>query len=204
MKINIELNTKSIDEAIKKLKFIEKQYTNGKMINHFLERVCDWLISRANMYVENSDIGDNVKVDIKTRWDYTINNGKAKIINPAEKAVFVEFGVGEIGEYEPHPNSAETKYEYNVDSPAKDENGVWHFYTNMDDLDLPKRALNYDTKFFQNDKRGRLYVSTRGAEGVMYAYNALIDARNDLQNPNGELAQIWRTIQKQYIERYMR
>jgi hypothetical protein len=37
----------------------------------------------------------------------------------------------------------------------------------------------------------------------MYLYNAVVDARNDLQNPNGELAQKRKALEEKYIERYI-
>jgi hypothetical protein len=204
MKINVELSPKSLQETIKKLKQVEKLYTKGTLIKDFLEDVCMWVIDRANWYLENADLGELVKLQIRNGWEYEIGTNGAKIINSAEKAVFVEFGVGNVGFFEPHPNADYELYQYDVPYGSKDENGVWYFYTNLEDLDLPMSALNAYSKTFENDKRGRMFVATSGAKGVMYAYNALIDARNDLQNPNGELAQIWRTIQKQYIERYIR
>jgi hypothetical protein len=44
----------------------------------------------------------------------------------------------------------------------------------------------------------RLIVMTKGAKGVMYAYNALVDARIDLQNPNGEFATEWKNLKVRY------
>ena len=41
---------------------------------------------------------------------------------------------------------------------------------------------------------------TKGTEGVMYAYNAIVDAQNELNNPNGIFAQEY----KKLLERYVR
>lgn len=207
MKLNVELSPKSIQEAIKKLQFAKKQM-KGNMMKDFLEDVCMWIINRANMYLDNSDIGEFVKADIKNGWEYEFTDDGAKLINRTEKAVFVEFGVGVIGETDPHPNASAEGYEYNVENPSKSADGSWSFFTNTNELDLPTNALLAHNWY--NDMRGRggesgkrLFVMTRGTQGVMYAYNAVVDARNDLQNPNGELAQKRKALEEKYIERYI-
>jgi hypothetical protein len=207
MKINVELSPKSIQEAIKKLQFAKKQM-KGNMMKDFLEDVCMWIINRANMYLDNSDIGEFVKADIKNGWEYEFTDDGAKLINRTEKSVFVEFGVGVIGETDPHPNASAEGYEYNVQSESKSADGSWSFFANTNELDLPTNALLSHNWY--NDMRGRggesgkrLFVMTKGTQGVMYAYNAIVDARNDLQNPNGELAQKWKALEEKYIERYI-
>ena len=204
MKIKVELNSNSIQQTKKKLNYIKKMYQSGALINEFLEGACEWIVNRANEKINSADLGENVKIDIRNGWEFEISKTKAKIINRTEKAVFVEFGVGLRGFDEPHPSADEEGYEYNVDSGSKDENGVWYFYTNREDLDLPMKALNTGSKTFSSDKRGRMFVATSGASGVMYAYNALIDASNDLHNPTGELAKMWRNLQEKYIGRYLK
>lgn len=199
MKIKISLNRTSINNAIKQIEKVKKLYTE-KMVPDFLKSCAEWLINRANEYLSLSYIGSNVRTDIMSSWDITENGNKVTLINTSEKAVFVEFGVGIVGQEKPHKNASKTSYKYNVPSPAKDENGTWHFYTNVEDLDLPKSALvdNYhfykpETRKDESVYRNRVYVETRGTVGVMYAYNALVDLRNY------GASEVWKEIKKKYL-----
>ena len=219
MKLNIELSVQSVDQAIKTIQFISKQYKNGKMITEFLEQVCEWIIKRANSYLNMSDIGELVKIDIRNGWEYIIKDGSATISNSTDKAVFVEFGVGLVGETRPHPNAknqSSKDYEYNLPTISKDANGMWYFWANNNELDIPRGAIVDITSFNDYDRNGkvvlrgksgeqgkRVVVGTMGTEGVMYAYNAIVDATMDFKNPNGEIAKIWQRLQKEYIERYL-
>ena len=121
MNINIALNKKSIEQAKKQLLYIKKILP--QMTRDFLEEVAIWVIDRANYHLNNSDIGENVKIDIRNGWEYDFTDKGIKITNRTQKAVFVEFGVGIVGQGDPHPNSSTEGYEYNVDSPYKDKKG---------------------------------------------------------------------------------
>lgn len=212
-KINIQLNKASIEQAINHLKFLRKQIP--KMMDEFLEFACRWLIKRANFYIESADLGNLVKLKLQQGWSYNISGGVAKLSNTAvvvkkrryadeddtvPLAVLVEFGVGIVGQGNAHPNATKAGYEYNIDTDHKKENGMWYFWTNSNELDIPLSAVE-DFKGF-DDHRGaqgkRMVVGTRGAQGVMYAYNALVDAQIDLQNPNGEFANELRNLKVRY------
>ncbi len=202
--IVVRMNKKSVDEAVFKLKVLRKFYP--KMQYEFMQFVCEWIIERANFYIEMADLGSLVKSDIQNSWDYDIfPDYSAKITNNAQKAVFVEFGVGIVGQGQPHPNANKEGYEYNKideNSPkTKIEDGTWYFWTNSNELDLPLSALTdirgHDD--YRGERGKRLVVGTQGAKGVMYAYNAIVDAKTDLANPNGVLATEWNKILERYI-----
>ena len=195
MKINIALNQKSIQEAKRQLLYVKKVLP--LMQKDFLEDVAMWLINRANMHLNNSDIGENVKIDIRNGWVYNFTATGIQITNSTEKAVFVEFGVGIVGQSQAHPQASSEGYEYNVESKAKQDDGSWHFFSNEADLDLPKSAIDYGLNGKGNQNRMSVY--TKGAKGVWYAYNAIVDAQMDLQNPNGEIATMWAKIKERYI-----
>lgn len=215
-KINIELSTRYVDEAINYLKKVRQNFR--RMMDEFLEFACLWIIDRANQYVELSDIGSLVKMQIRNSWEYNISNGVATVQNTATMqkrhrkaatdivpvSVLVEFGVGVVGQSSPHPNSAQEGYEYNVPSDYKSSDGTWYFWTNSNELDLPLSAVE-DIKGFDdfrgvNKEQGkRIVVGTKGAKGVMYAYNAIVDANVDLQNPNGDFAKEWAKIKERYM-----
>lgn len=215
MKIDVELSIQSIEQAKKKLKRIEKLFKNGALIKEFTEDVCLWVINRANRYIENSDIGELVKLQIRNGWEYDITANGATIKNRTEKAVFVEFGVGIIGQSHPHPNAGVEGYEYNVQNyyvetlsgklkPVKDSSGMWYFWTNHSELDIPRNAIEdirgYDDFRGKGNEQGkRIIVGTRGTEGVMYAYNAIVDARKELKTPDSELALKWQKLLERYL-----
>lgn len=195
MKINIELNRNSIANAVAQLKRIKRLMPQMK--SEFYMQVAQWLTNRANTYIDLSDIGENVKSSIKASWRYEpIANG-IKITNDSEKAVFVEFGVGVVGQGDAHPRATAEGYEYNVDSQYKDRqgSGTWVFKSTLENLDLPKNNI----EFAYNQSESEYAIVTRGAKGVWYAYNAIVDAQMDLQNPNGEIATKWKRIKERYI-----
>lgn len=197
MKINIELNQKSIQEAKGKLLYVKKVLP--QITRDFLEDVAMWLIERANMHLNNSDIGENVKIDIRNGWVYNFTPTGLQITNSTEKAVFVEFGVGVVGQSQAHPQASAEGYEYNQDSPAKDNDGSWHFFANEADLDLPKSAIDYGLN--GKGSQNRMAIYTRGAKGVWYAYNAIVDANMELAKANGgEIGALWEKAKSRYIK----
>lgn len=195
MKIKIKLNQKSIEQAKNKLLYIKNLFP--QMQKDFLESVALWIIDKANFYIKNSDIGNNVKSDIQNSWISEISSNVVKIRNTSEKAVFVEFGVGVVGQGNAHPKATEQGYEYNMDSPYKDRkgNGTWLFKSQMENLDIPQ-----DQAEFIKDE-GDYVVITRGTKGVWYAYNAIVDAQMELSKTNGgEIGALWNKINKRYIK----
>lgn len=194
MNIHIELNKKSIQEARKQLIRIKKIFP--QMVKDFLEDVAMWVIDRANFHLNNSDIGENVKIDIRNGWEFDFTNNGVLITNRTQKAVFVEFGVGIVGQSQAHPNASAEGYEYNMYSPYKDRKGTgtWIFKSQMDNLDIPQDQA----EFIQDE--GDYIVITRGTKGVWYAYNALVDARMELaKSGGGEIGAMWDKIKKRYI-----
>lgn len=196
MKINVELNENSIKKAISVL----KKYKMA--IKGFYSDVCDYLIELANRYLDSSDIGESVKADIKSSWHRQISENGVKIYNDSDKAVFVEFGVGEIGQNNPHPNSGAEGYAYNVPSVNKygTENhpnqSTWRFIVkNIDEVDLED---GYYEKWRMAS--GATKIITTGSPAVMYAYNAIVTAREDSKNPNGRIA----NLLNENMERYMK
>lgn len=193
MKLTFGLNVKEIQEVKKQLRRIKKNIP--LMTKDFLEYVALWLINRANFHLNNSDIGENVKIDIRNAWVYDFTPTGIKITNDADKAVFVEFGVGIVGQQEAHPQSSKEGYEYNVYSPAKFLGGFWSFTTQMDDLDLPTNRVDIQPS------GGEYVILTQGAKGVWYAYNAIVDARVELGKANGgEIGALWEKVKREYIK----
>ena len=196
-KITIELNTKSINEARKYLLNLKKQIP--KMQQELLVAVAHWVTEKANKYIDLSDIGYLVKEQIKGGWEYQQSSNGIKIINRTQKAVFVEFGVGIVGQGDAHPQASVEGYEYNVDSYHKDRkgSGTWVFQSSLDELDLP---LN-NVEFAYNESGTDYAIVTRGAKGVWYAYNAIVDAQMELaKSGGGEIGKMWEDIKARYIK----
>jgi hypothetical protein len=212
-KITIGLNKKDIENAQKYLLNLKKQIP--KMQQEFLMAVAKWIVKQADGYIDRSDIGSLVKAKIKESWDYQPTNNGIKIINNAniektvyhEKqtvpiAVLVEFGSGVVGQSEAHPNATQEGYEYNVDSKGKNPDGSWSFWLNSNERDLPMSAFT-DFGTYDDHRAGgkRMVVTTFGAKGVWYAYNAIVDAQMELAKANGgEIGALWETVKRKYIK----
>lgn len=192
--ITYGLSVKSIENAISQLEK-EKEKLRTKIFNYFLTKCAFFFEDRANEYVSQLDIGYIVKEEIAKSWDFKIDKNICKITNSQEHAVYVEFGVGRIGDAKPHPNASKTDYEYDVDSPYKGESGEWKFFTEEQWLDIPMGDLVYKATYTDKDNRkmprDRLFVVTLGTQGAMYAYNALMDLK-------AELPKIWKEVKQKY------
>lgn len=197
-KINVALNSKSIDDAIKELKNAQVQL-KSQMLTEFMIKSCQWIVDQANDYLDKSDIGRNVIDDIKSHWSFDPSTNPVIITNTSDKAAFVEFGVGIVGQENPHDNASSARWKYNVPSQSKyagehhDEN-TWRFYVgNKDDIDLEDG--NYEQL---NTKSGRIKVITRGSPAVMYAYQAIVDARQELRSGGGIFKKFWNETMNKY------
>lgn len=172
MKITVGLNQKSVKNAINALKNAKKQL-QGEMLDEFYKECYNYFVGRANYHLLSSGIGDLVIAEIQSSWRYERTVNGAKFTNDAEKAVYVEFGVGLIGSESKHPNATATGYEYNVPSQSKLADGSWVFRSYEDELDIPQNAIT--SRDFTAD--GRLRILTSGTKGCFYAFNALEDLR---------------------------
>ena len=189
MKLQVKLNQKSIKNAINSLKKAKKQL-QGEMLNEFYYECYNYFVGRANYYLSVADIGQLTKGDIETSWRFERTVDGAKFVNDAQRAVFVEFGVGIVGERKEHPNADKTFYWYNMPSVPKQmmgNTGAWMFNTTEEELDIPQDAIDYQ---LPNDDGG-ITVVTYGTKGVWYAFNALEDLR--LEYPK-----IWERIKIKY------
>lgn len=214
-KIVVALNKSSIQNAIKELNGIKKIIP--KMQQEFLQEVAHWLVKQADGYIDRSDIGELVKSEIKKSWDFESSPNGIKIINSANVtktvnhkeqivpiAVLVEFGSGIVGQRDEHPNADANGYEYNVKTTPslKNPDGSWSFWLNSEERDLPMSAF-VDFGTYDDHREGgkRMVVTTFGAKGVWYAYNAIVDAKMELAKPNGgKIGEMWNAVKARYIK----
>ncbi len=188
MKISFGFDVKSINKAIEAIKNVEKQY-DEQIVAELLNGCSRWFVDRANELLLSTDIGKEVKANITNSWSIVQSGNTSVITNTDDKAVFVEFGVGTIGDKNEHPNANRTGYVYDLPTKYKNEQGGWHFSANdKTELDLPNTAIiNQDDNF-----DGSIAIYTRGARGAMYAYNALVDLHDY------GAKEVWEQIKKKY------
>lgn len=195
MKINIELNRKSIEDAKKKLLAVQKKLKDGTIMREYINECCKWIVERAKYYVTNSDIGENIKQDINSHWKIRfISENNAVIENDSDHAVYVEFGVGLMGQMIPHDNANEAGYRYNL--PSAHKNGDYWVYSVQNEADVD---MHPGYKSVIDEKTGRTWIITKGSWRVMYAYQAIVDAKEELRKKNGEFAKMWNKILLRYI-----
>lgn len=188
MIINIDLNKTSVKEAIKVLKQ-QKKILIERALHEYMQKSVRWIKNRANELVSMSNIGENVKQSIKNSW-FIENVSKSQVVlyNISEKAVFVEFGVGIIGQTSKHPNADKTGYEYDVTSEYKFGQGFWKF--NVEDsswLDIPQDAIIYE----EFTEAGQSII-TQGTQGLWYLFNAVEDFKLTKEKP------LWQEIKEKY------
>lgn len=212
-KITIGLNKTDISNARKYL--LKLKSLIPSMQRDFLLEVSKWIVNKANGYIQHSDIGVFIKDEIMRSWEYQTTANGIKIINKAniEKVVYhkkqtipiailVEFGSGIVGESKSHPNASKEGYQYNVDSIGKNPDRSWSFWLNSEERDLPMSAFT-DFGTYDDHREGgkRMVVTTFGAKGVWYAYNAIVDAKNELSKiKGGEIGALWEKVKLRYIK----
>lgn len=190
MEIKVELNSKSVQNAIRELH--RAKYNLLKAIDELLYLSCERIALFANQNLEWVGIGNIVKEQIKASWDIKVSNGVATLTNLHQKAVYVEFGTGVVGEQNPHKNAKKAGYDYNVDSPYKDEQGRWVFYADYDELDMPMSALE-DITVFRKNNASRMQIRTNGAPATMFVFDAIMRFRNE-----GQAKEIWEEVKRKY------
>lgn len=152
MKIDIWLNSNSINEAIKKLNKFKKNLS--QIENEFCYESCKWLQEKANMNLDNSTLGFNTS-DIRNSWNIEkVSIGSFtnyRLYNVDNISVYAEFGTGLVGGTNPHPSSMNANYEY--DTNGHGEKG-WTFY---------------------NEEQGLMLTGFCGYVGKLFLYNAMWD-----------------------------
>lgn len=188
MKINVELNKKSIQNAIKALQK-QKKVVSEQMIPEYMLRSAEWIKKRANEILNSSDIGVQIVQNITSSWHIDkISNSHIVLYNMSWKAAYVEFGVGIVGQTSKHPNADMAGYEYNVESGKKFGQGHWQFaVSDQSQLDIPQDAIIYQK--YEDDG---LSIITQGTQGTWYLFNAVEDFKLREQK------RLWEEIKKKY------
>ena len=171
--INIKLDVKSIKEASKQIQLVQSKL-RGYFPTRFINKCLKWIENRANEYLSSIDMDGEVITDIQSSWrTEKISKNAKRLINESDKAVFVEFGVGKIGERNAHPQANEENYEYNIQTKYKQPDGTWIF-----DAEHKQYAIDLNEGYyvmFGSDKTNRAKVKTKGSPANLYLYNAGMD-----------------------------
>lgn len=173
MRIKIDLSKKSIENAIKQIKEVQKKIQKD-LPKVYLQKCVEWIKAEANKNLWMTDIGSDVKGLIQDSWKMSkIENNRVVLSNNAQfeegknLAVFVEFGVGIVGYENSHEKADEANYEYNVLTWAKDQEGAWS-YT----LDSANR-MNIESKYYEAiGLNGDFQFVTKGSPATMFLFKA--------------------------------
>lgn len=174
MKINISLDKKSIENAIKQIKAVQKKVQTD-LPRVYLQKCVESIKAIANRNLAMTDIGSEVKALIQSSWITSpVVGNRITLSNDAEfergknLAVFVEFGVGRVGGSQPHAVADQANYEYNVWSMRKDPNDRWT-YT----LEGGEDRMNLESGYYEggNTDKG-FYFKTAGSPATMFLYKA--------------------------------
>ena len=184
-KINVNYDIKSIEKAIQQMERVKKEL-KATIPRMFLDRCLDYVIERANEYLDSFIIDESIVSDIQNHWrKEQINHKRIRLINDSDKAVFIEFGVGRVGEIAQHPNSNRTRYRYNIPTKSKDDAGQWAF--KLDEQQGVDLVVGY---YKQKDN----VVITKGSPANMYLYNAMLDLIS-----SGRYKDIWVEVLKERL-----
>ena len=193
MQIKIDIsNPNSVRKAIQALERAKTTLLD-KVVDELAKECANAILERANENVQRTDIGSNLILQIQAGWVLNGSNGKYVLSNMADKAVYVEFGVGITGEQNPHPNASRARYDYDMDG-KKLKDRSWIF--RVDNIDLVDIAERYvmtrpnGEKFYETDKT----IRTKGQPATMYLYNAIMDFVE-----SEEPQKIWSKISRKYF-----
>lgn len=185
MRINIDLSKKSTENAIKQIKAVQKK-VQTELPRVYLQKCVEWIKAEADKNLMATNIGSKVKSIIQSQWQISpVVGNKITLSNTAQLeqgknlAVFVEFGVGVVGQTsykEPdfqREAIAKSGYQYNVPSPAKSNKkgfeGQWSFGTSDGESYMNLEREHYETYDFGD---GVLTIVTKGSPATMFLFKA--------------------------------
>ena len=150
-KYSVDLSVKGIDRLIKAVDEIK---STVKTVNkEFMKISVEWIKERALAYLsgheQTGDLSNSFELEILDMGNYVVGI----IRNTSDHAAYAEYGIGIVGERNPHPLSSTVGYEYNVDSEFKV----------LPDVYGSNRAWLFSGKPFS------------GYVGIRFLYNAYID-----------------------------
>ena len=161
-----------INQVINNLRKV-RNAINNDINSLFITKSLEWIRDRAieilNTRLSNpaNTFQTNV-TDLSTWIIKQISKNSYILENTYENSASIEFGIGLVGQENPHNWAEEAHYEYNLPSDSKDENGCFVFKDKATGRTIGLK------KELQNGK----YVLVRyfsGYEGKSFLYNAFME-----------------------------
>ena len=191
-KINISLDLKSLKKAIREVESIKKKM-DTTIPSAFITKCLQWIMERANQYLLGIPMDGEVISDIQSQWNIeNVSPNIKRLVNYSDKAVFVEFGVGKVGQNNAHPQADSEGYEYNKPSDYKKQDGRWIF-----DAQHKQYAIDLNEGYyvmFGGTSGNRAKVMTEGSPANLYLYNAGMDLLS-----SGVYKSLWEQTLKETI-----
>ena len=169
MRIKIDLSKKSIANAIKQIKAVQKKIQKD-LPRVYLQKCVEWIKFNANANLKAHYISLDIVEKIENSWvtEY-ISNNHIRLINTQDTAPYLELGVGIVGQENKHSASTSAGYKYNIPTEHKKEDGSWRFYLEEgEDIDL--NVGTYNVSYTQSGKKK---VVTKGSPANMYLFKAI-------------------------------
>lgn len=173
MKITVNLNSKSVDSAIKQLQQIKKTLETT-ITTEYLQESLYWIKERANEYLDDRTYAFPDSANISQYWVIEpISNTRWRLRNTNKIATLVEFGTGMVGGMDEHPLANEENYQYDVNNHGEEG---WDF-------------------FFYYDGEKYDYKNYTGYKGKSFLYDAVWDFCN-----LGFREKIFKEVYSRYIK----
>lgn len=159
--IEYSLDKRSIDRAIREIKECQRQLTEA--MEALVRELADQGAQVAKMQVASFDAVDTGELEQSIYGYYDPDSRIGYVIAGAAHAFYVEYGTGEIGALNPHPEAAEAGWEYMIGDHIKEGPGGhlgWWY----------DASTNGDNVFSGSGK----YRWTRGLPSRPFMYNTLV------------------------------
>lgn len=183
--LKFDLSEKGIKKINREIDEIVKNLNNNVNIE-FIRLSLEWIKDRASKYLLESGHDLDLINAINASWSESFTKTSGKLINDYEKAAYIEFGVGAVGEENSYPKqfATELHWEYNLPTNSKNYmTGEWTFVVdNYDIIDIRKENITKQ----EIAGLGKTAITTMGNQGAMFMYNAIMDYANNISIP-GEL-----------------
>lgn len=164
--MKIQLSTRSINEAIKKLQIFET--TLKELDNDIVVALSEFVEDEINKNYQNTPFRDgNDSYNVISE----ISDNKAKVYATGTQVLYDEFGTGEVGKNSPHPlkGSITGLKDYNSGKTIR----VNHSSTSTAAI----KGIPVDGKYWTyKDESGKHY--TQGIPAGLQVFNASIALRN--------------------------
>ena len=152
---------RSLNKVLDNLKNVRNSLKNN-IDNLFINKSLIWIRDRAitilksNLSFEANYFGTNVTNP--SEWSITkISERHYTLECDYENSASIEFGIGIVGEMNPHAIAGEVEYEYNIPSDSKRNDGAWNFI----------------------DQNEELWVNFTGYVGKSFLYNAFMEYKQN-------------------------